>query len=145
MSDRTPDEPEHAGARTATADDRAAPGARRLILGRRARFLALAAAGLAPGCEDASPRPCLEPPIERDGGPTTAPTPCLTVAPSPPVTSPETAATPCLTFAPAPPDAGAGTTTASARPADAGPPAKHTTPRPCLTVTKRPEPWDPSL
>ena len=58
--------------------------AKRLILARRARFVAAAVAGIAAACggstEDSKPKPCLEP-VLRDAGADADPKPCLTPLP----------------------------------------------------------------
>jgi hypothetical protein len=58
--------------------------AKRLILARRARFVAAAVAGIAAACggatDDTKPTPCLEPVI-RDSGADADPKPCLTPLP----------------------------------------------------------------
>ncbi len=85
--------------------------AKRIVLARRARFLAAAMAGVAAGSCD-RPRACLEPPMVTSTAPT-APTVCL----SPPVTPR--------------PDAGIeDASTATADDAMIGPPAPP--PRVCL-------------
>jgi hypothetical protein len=54
--------------------------AKRLILARRARFVAAAVAGLAAACgggtDDTKPTPCLDP-VMRDSGADAEPQPCL--------------------------------------------------------------------
>lgn len=91
--------------------------AKRLILARRARFVAAAVAGIAAACggstEDTRPTPCLEPGI-RDSGADAAdadPKPCL--SPLPPDASSDASddadagiPQPCLSRLP--PDAGDG-------------------------------------
>ena len=87
--------------------------AKRLILARRARFVAAALAGIAAACggstDDTDPKPCLS--IQPgDGGPPTdsasdaEPQPCL--EPLPPDASDDAEPQPCLS--PLPPDAGDG-------------------------------------
>lgn len=57
--------------------------ARKLILARRARFVAAAMVGAGLGAGAAcTPQPCLEPPIHTGGS--ESPMPCLSVAPTPP-------------------------------------------------------------
>lgn len=78
---------------------------RKLILARRARFVAAAMVGAGLGASEAcTPQPCLEPPISTATSSSSAPQMCLSPIPS---------------VTPAPPDAGA---------LDAGPP-----PAVCLT------------
>lgn len=77
--------------------------AKKLILARRARFVAAAVAsvGIACGKEKATPptppEPCLSPTvaIEADAGAPPTPTPCLSVAYPPPDAAPPR---PCLTM-----------------------------------------------
>lgn len=55
---------------------------RKLILARRARFVAAAMVGAGLGASEAcTPQPCLEPPIYTGSA---SPAPCLSVAPAPP-------------------------------------------------------------
>lgn len=83
--------------------------AKRLILARRAKFVAAAIAGIAAACggAEADPEPCLSRVLEpRDGGPDAngdaEPRPCLDV--SPVDASDDAEPQPCLS--PLPPDAG---------------------------------------
>lgn len=68
--------------------------AKKILLARRARFVAAAIAGLSMGCgKEAAPHPCLDVAPEQDGAPAQPPAPCLTVAPpQPPPPEPQ----PCL-------------------------------------------------
>jgi hypothetical protein len=93
---------------------------KKMILARRARFIAAAVAsvGVACGKTDTPPMVCLEPMIVPDAGPPPTPTPCLSVAP--PVTA-------------TPPDAGESYTVAPSAVPDGGP-------QPCLRPGPPPKP-----
>lgn len=89
--------------------------AKRLILARRAKFVAAAIAGIAVACggSEADPEPCLSPVLQpRDAGPDAdananvdaQPQPCLDVLA--PDASDDAEPQPCLS--PLPPDAGDG-------------------------------------
>lgn len=118
--------------------------ARKIVLARRARFIAAAVAGVGIACSDPKrPEPCLSPiPEQPDPGP--GPDVCLSVSPQP-----------CLEPMP-PPDAGAPDAADSnpPAPADAGAPAPADAPsakppgktpatgpthppRPCLKVAPK--------
>lgn len=85
--------------------------AKRLILARRAKFVAAAIAGMAVACGgSADPEPCLSPVLQpRDAGPDadadTQPQPCLDVS-APEDAGKDAEPQPCLS--PLPPDAGDG-------------------------------------
>ena len=88
---------------------------KRLILARRARFVAAAVAGIAAACgsaDDSKPTPCLEPIIRpdasTDGATDAEPQPCLSPLPPDASDDPDADAgvpQPCLKVAP---DAGDG-------------------------------------
>lgn len=111
---------------------------RKLILARRAKFVAAAIASVGIACgKTTEPVPCLSPPPQDPDASVTSPQPCLSVA---------------IPVDPVPPDAGnniqvdpdAGPAPApclSPMPADAGAPV----PRPCLKVAQPKPPPQPCL
>jgi hypothetical protein len=110
--------------------------AKKLILARRARFIAAAVAsvGIACGKKDVPPQPCLSEPMIRDDA--EAPQPCLSVAiptdPLPPDAEPPR---PCLSIANPNTRPDAGTTTAKPKPP---------LPQKCLSIAKPPENHPPA-
>lgn len=125
--------------------DRGAGDAKKIVLARRARFLAAAVAsvGIACGKDSGPPQPCLSQPyIAPDAEPmpclspvaveqpdAAQPQPCL--APPPPDAGPPPEPPrPCLSPPPYNPDAG------KKPPPEAGPPGPP--PRPCLTPKRGP-------
>ena len=79
-------------------DDDGGSAAKRAILARRAKFVAVALAGIACGKEHAEPQPeprvCLSAAVPEDAGP--PPQPCLSVPIPTATTKPDAAPHPCL-------------------------------------------------
>lgn len=81
-------------------------GAKKIVLARRARFIAAAVAGLGLACGKEKAAPCLSIAQPQDAAPLPEPTPCLS-APIPHEPSePDAEPRPCLSIAPPIRDAG---------------------------------------
>lgn len=133
----------------------AADDDKKVILARRAKFVAAALAGVAVACgkePTQPPQPCLSVPIEpRDSGPEPPPQPCL----SPMAVDPD-AEPPPVDAGAAPTATDAGATTRSKQPDASTPPPRPTPclvppaptntgtnkPQPCLSVIKPPDKRD---